>query len=60
MSHLSNNKPNFIHLNTAIIGAGVSGITAAVDLLNKNYEDFLIFEALDRVGGRCHTVDYGE
>ena len=57
---LSDDELNHVHLNTAIIGAGVSGITAAVDLLSKSYEDFLIFEALDRVGGRCHTVDYGE
>ena len=37
----------------------MSGISAATNLLNKNYEDFLVYEALDRVGGRCYTLDYG-
>ena len=43
-----------------IIGAGVSGISTAVNLLKKNYNDLLIFEALDRIGGRVNTIDYGD
>ncbi len=47
-----------INTKTVIIGAGVSGISAAVHLLKNNYTEFLIFEAMDRTGGRCHTVNY--
>lgn len=53
-------KENLIlHTKSVIIGAGISGISTAINLLENNYEEFLIFEANDRIGGRCHTVDYG-
>jgi monoamine oxidase len=48
------------NLDTLIIGAGVSGLTCGINLLDNNYKDFLIFEALDRIGGRCHTVNYAD
>lgn len=44
---------------TVIIGAGISGISAAVNLLKHGYTDFLIFEANDRIGGRCYTIPHG-
>jgi monoamine oxidase len=46
---------NVIRVQTAIIGAGVSSIAAAINLLDNNYENFLIFEALERIGGRVFT-----
>lgn len=49
-----------IRVKTVIIGAGFSGISAAVNLLNNGYNDFLVFEALDRIGGRIDTRTNGE
>ncbi|RNA11718.1 spermine oxidase [Brachionus plicatilis] len=49
-----------LSIQTAIIGAGISGIAAANNLLDHDYEDFLIFEAGHRIGGRCHTFTHGE
>ncbi len=57
---MNNNNNNKINTKTVIIGAGVSGISTAVNLLKNNYDDFLIFEAMDRIGGRCHTLNYDE
>ncbi len=48
-----------IRVKTAIIGAGCAGISAAVNLLNKGHTDFLIFEALERIGGRVDTITNG-
>jgi monoamine oxidase len=49
-----------INTGTVIIGAGMSGIAAALNLLQNNYENFLIFEALERIGGRFCTVQNGK
>ncbi len=38
----------------AIIGAGLSGLTAA-KVLEENGEDFIVFESSDRLGGRVKT-----
>lgn len=51
---------NVIHTKTVIVGAGVSGISTAISLLKKEYTDFLVFEALDRTGGRVNTIDYAD
>lgn len=48
-----------IRVKTAIIGAGFSGIAAAVNLLNHGHKDFLVFEALERIGGRVETITNG-
>jgi monoamine oxidase len=45
--------------STVIIGAGISGLAAAVNLLENDYDDFFILEALNRIGGRCHTLNLG-
>lgn len=42
-------------MNIAIIGSGISGLTAAY-LLNRQHE-ISVFEASDWVGGHTHTVD---
>jgi monoamine oxidase len=34
----------------------MSGLSAGVNLLNNSYNDFLMFEALDRIGGRVETI----
>lgn len=42
------------HVNTIIIGAGVSGLTAG-RLLNQHGQSVLVLEARDRLGGRLHS-----
>jgi monoamine oxidase len=49
---------NCLHVRTVIVGSGVSGISCANNLLKNDYTDFLIFEALDRVGGRVFTIEH--
>ena len=41
-----------------ILGAGLSGITAAKTLLDKNITDFLILEGNNYTGGRIHSVPF--
>src|SRR3954453_4940636 len=38
-----------------VIGAGLSGLTAALDLRDAGW-DVVVLEARDRVGGRVHTL----
>lgn len=38
-----------------VIGAGISGVAAAKELINQGHEVILV-EARDRIGGRIHTV----
>jgi monoamine oxidase len=42
-----------------IIGAGIAGLSAAVDLLENGVTQILILEAQNRVGGRVHTSELG-
>ncbi|KXS20303.1 amine oxidase [Gonapodya prolifera JEL478] len=42
-----------------VIGAGISGIAAASSLKRLGFEDVLILEARDRIGGRSYTHDEG-
>ncbi|XP_024022040.1 polyamine oxidase 1 [Morus notabilis] len=42
-----------------VIGAGVSGISAAKVLAEKGIEDLLILEASDRIGGRIRKENFG-
>jgi spermine oxidase len=48
-----------LECETLIVGAGMSGVAASINLLEHAYDDFLVVEASDRIGGRCHTVEYG-
>ncbi|KAK9913051.1 hypothetical protein M0R45_036877 [Rubus argutus] len=42
-----------------IIGAGVSGLSAAKVLIENGVEDVVVLEASDRVGGRIRKQDFG-
>uniref|UniRef100_A0A336M9Q4 CSON013814 protein n=1 Tax=Culicoides sonorensis TaxID=179676 RepID=A0A336M9Q4_CULSO len=42
-----------------IIGAGISGLSSGVHLLQNNISDFLILEARNRIGGRIISIDMG-
>ncbi|MEK3866923.1 FAD-dependent oxidoreductase [Paenibacillus sp. FSL H7-0716] len=41
-----------------IIGAGISGVTAAYELAKKGYTNITLMEKSDRVGGKCHSIEY--
>lgn len=41
-----------------IVGAGLSGITAAVHLIKNGFKNLKILEAEDRYGGRIHSVPF--
>ena len=38
---------NIIRVKTIIIGAGISGISAAINLLENTYDEFIIYESLE-------------
>ena len=39
-----------------IIGAGISGLYAACNLIDLGIKDILILEAQNRIGGRMHST----
>ena len=41
-----------------ILGAGLSGITAAKTLLENNITDFYVLEGQDYIGGRIHAYEF--
>ena len=41
-----------------IVGAGISGVTLAYELGKKGYRNVTILEKGDRVGGKCHSIEY--
>ncbi|KAJ6641285.1 Spermine oxidase [Pseudolycoriella hygida] len=43
---------------TVIVGAGLSGYSAAARLLERGVNDILVLEAENRIGGRVHTVPF--
>jgi hypothetical protein len=50
----------------AIIGAGMAGLHMALSLKDRGYKNVTIYEAADRVGGKCYTktvegcaIDFG-
>ena len=50
-----------MHHEVVIIGAGISGLTAAHELAKQGITDVLLLEAQDYVGGRVRTTTaYGE
>ena len=55
-----------IEEDIAIIGAGMSGLHMALSLKDRGYKNVTIYEAADRVGGKCYTktvdgcaIDFG-
>ena len=42
-----------------ILGSGMAGLAAAKELIENGITDILILEAQNRVGGRTHTVPFG-
>lgn len=45
--------------NIVIIGAGASGIAAAVKLVENGFENVSVLEASDRIGGRLDSIPFG-
>lgn len=43
-----------------IVGAGAAGIAAATRLVQYGFNDFIILEAKNRIGGRINSVDFGK
>lgn len=54
-----NNKANIreFNLKTLIIGGGIAGTSAALQLINNGFEDFLLIESRYRLGGRIRDDD---
>lgn len=42
-----------------IIGAGASGFAAASKLISNGFENIVILEAENRIGGRVNTIPFG-
>ena len=42
-----------------IVGAGISGLAAAVTLFQEDFKNISILEAKNRVGGRIHSITTG-
>lgn len=42
-----------------IVGAGASGVQAAIKLIENGIENVLILEANDRIGGRVNSIPFG-
>lgn len=43
------------NIRIAIIGGGPAGLSAGMYLEQKGYENYVIFEKTDHVGGKCHS-----
>lgn len=48
------------NVSIIIVGAGISGFTAAVKLMAEGFTNVTILEAEDRFGGRIFTTDFSE
>lgn len=52
------NAEEYFQKKIIVIGAGVSGLACASQLRDYGFENVLILEARDRIGGRTHTVHH--
>lgn len=43
-----------------IIGAGPSGVAATTRLIENGFTNIKILEAENRIGGRVHTIKFGD
>lgn len=43
-----------------VVGAGISGISAASKLIENGFKNLTILEAENRIGGRVCTVPFGD
>lgn len=41
-----------------IVGAGISGISAAAKLLENGFKNLVVLEAENRIGGRVNTIPF--
>ena len=49
------------HYKVAIVGAGASGLYTAYNLIKRGLtKDIVILEAEDRIGGRIHSIPFGD
>ena len=48
------------NIRIAIIGGGPAGVSAAMYLEQKGYENYVVYEKTDHVGGKCHSPHYNE
>jgi cation diffusion facilitator CzcD-associated flavoprotein CzcO len=48
------------HYDVIVIGAGMSGLSACVKLIESGVKNILCLEANDRIGGRINTIDFGK
>lgn len=42
-----------------VIGAGASGVAATTKLLGAGFRNIVLLEAEERIGGRIHTIPFG-
>ena len=52
--------PSGIRERVVVVGAGIAGLAAAAELRSKGFEDIVVLEARDRVGGRIWTGRIGD
>lgn len=43
-----------------VVGAGIAGLTAAHTLRRNGFNEVVVLEGSDRIGGRIHTEAYGK
>ena len=46
------------NIRIAIIGGGPAGLSAAMYLEKKGYNNYVVYEKSDHVGGKCHSPHY--
>ncbi|XP_045479649.1 spermine oxidase-like isoform X1 [Harmonia axyridis] len=57
---MESNTQNIEHQKVIIVGAGISGFSAACKLLENDVTSLRVLEAGDRIGGRIQSVQFGD